>query len=76
MGQGHSQVSALIESDHRRPVVPVRPVRPVEPVLRRRDVATYTGATVEHALRRFMQLGSVEVDDHDTDPGLSRVGRR
>ncbi|WBB97521.1 MULTISPECIES: hypothetical protein [unclassified Solwaraspora] len=46
-------------------------------MLRRRDVASgYTGATVEHALRRFMQLGSVEIDDHDTGPGLSRVGRR
>ncbi|MFV2009317.1 MULTISPECIES: hypothetical protein [unclassified Micromonospora] len=66
MGQGRNQVTALIESDHRRPV---------RPVLRRRDVAAYTGATVEHALRRFMQLGSVGVDDRDTDPGLPRVGR-
>ncbi|WP_158632384.1 hypothetical protein [Micromonospora sp. Llam0] len=44
-------------------------------MLRTQDVAAPVGATVEHALRRFMQLGSVGVDERDTDARLLRVGK-
>lgn len=66
MGQGRNHRATLIESDHRHPA---------RPVLRTRGVAAPAGATVEHALQRFMQLGSVSVDEREPDTGLLRVGR-
>jgi hypothetical protein len=38
-------------------------------------VTAPVGATVEHALQRFMQLGSVGVDEREPDAGLLRAGR-
>ncbi|MFY1696296.1 MULTISPECIES: hypothetical protein [unclassified Solwaraspora] len=65
MGQGRSHRGTLVESDRRRPARVRRTPHTAAPV----------GSTVEHALRRFMQLGSVGgVDDRDPEPGPLRVG--